>query len=287
MQQVALVTDSTAGLPPQLAEELGIITVPSSFAFAEERMLDGSLPWDSVYERMAASGVAPRSFGVAEAAFRTAFEAGLERFGAVFCLVTPFDVNPSFTTACAAMLAIQFDQPEARIKVANAGVGSAGLGALMISLAEMAVAGASTDDLVTALDELEPQCDSLFVPESVDWLERAGRLPAIEERLGAVEDGVPILRIGTRITGVALSPGTREAERQAVETVGKRAGGAALNVLVLHAHADGRAKDLADAVQHRWPVARIEIAELPATHGSNLGPGAVGIGVCPSARQGD
>ena len=157
----------------------------------------------------------------------------------------------------------------------------------MMSLAEMANAGVTTDDLVAALDELEPQCDSLFVLESVDWLDRAGRLPAIEERLGAVEDGVPILRIGTRITGVALSPGTRKAERQAVETVGKRAGGAALNVLVLHAHADGRAKDLADAVQHRWPVARIEIAELPATHGSNLGPGAVGIGVCPSARQGD
>ena len=287
MQQVALVTDSTAGLRPELAEELGIITVPASFAFADERALDGSLPWDSVYERMSAGGTAPRSFGVAEAAFREAFEAGLNRCNAVFCLVTPFDVNPSYTTACAAMLAIQFEKPGARIKVANAGVGSAGLGALMLSLAELAKAGASAEDLVAALDELEPQCDSLFVPENLDWLERAGRLPAIEERLGTTEDAVPILRIGTRITGVSLAADGQAAERKAVETAGKRAHGRALNVLVLHAHAEARAKVLADAVQHQWPVERIEVADLPATHGSTLGPGAVGIGVCPSTARGE
>ena len=287
MQQVALVTDSTAGLPPNLAEALGILTVPASFAFAEERVLDGAVPWDSVYQRMATTGTAPRSFGVAESAFRAAFETGIERHGAVFCLVTPFDVNPSFTTACAAMLAIQFDSPDARIKVVNAGVGSAGLGALLMTLAELAAAGASTDDLLAALDELEPRCDALFVPESVEWLDRAGRLAAIEERLGALEDGTPIVRVGTRITGVALAGDLAAAQRDAIAAVGKRAGAGPLNVLVLHAAAAARAKDLADSVQHQWPVARIELAELPATHGSQLGPGAIGIGVCPSTPRGD
>ena len=70
MPRVALVTDSTAGLPPAVAAELGIAVVPASFAFADERILDGAVSWDSVYERMAREGVAPRTFGVAEAGFR-------------------------------------------------------------------------------------------------------------------------------------------------------------------------------------------------------------------------
>ena len=191
MQRVAIVTDSTAGLSPAVAAELGISIVPASFAFAEERHLDGAVPWSGVYERMTADGVAPRTFGVAESGFRTAFESGLKRADAVLAIVSPFGVNPSFTTACAAMLAIQFDQPDAKIKVLNAGVGSAGLGALLMSLAACAKAGATVDALLAAIDDLEPRADSLFVPADLAWLARAGRLQMLEERLGPLDGRFP------------------------------------------------------------------------------------------------
>ncbi len=283
---VALVTDSTAGLSTVLAESLGISVVPASFAFSEERFLEGDGPASSVYERMASTGIAPRSFGAAEAGFRKSFEEGLRSCGSVLCLVTPFDVNPSFTTANAAMLAIQFDEPEARIKVANAGVGSAGLGALLISLAEYRNSGASIQDLLNELDELEPLCDSLFVPEHSDWLERSGRRAAIEERLGALDDGTVVVRLGTRVTGVTTAGQFEAGVASAVELAGKRAGDVPLNAVVLHANAPEAADRAAAAMRERWDVKRLEIGELPATHGAQLGPGTVGIGVCPARERG-
>jgi DegV family protein with EDD domain len=287
MQRVALVTDSTAGLAPSTANELGITVVPASFAFAEERTLDGTVPWESVYQRMAREKVAPRTFGVAESGFRDAFEAGLARFEAVFCLLAPFDVNPSFTTACAAMLAVQFDAPDARIKVANAGVGSAGLGALLISLAALVRDGAGVDDLVAAVDDLEPRCDSLFAAANPEWLERAGRLHLVEERLGPLDGGFPVIRLGTRITGVAIADDFEQALTLVADRVGSRAMGGPVNVQVLHADAAEAAEGLETRLRERYAVAKLEVGELPATHGAQLGPGTVGVGMCPAKEETD
>src|SRR6187455_2738717 len=68
MRHVALVTDSTAGLSAETATLLGVAVVPASFAFAEQRFLDGDS--SDVFARMESTGIAPRTFGVAESAFR-------------------------------------------------------------------------------------------------------------------------------------------------------------------------------------------------------------------------
>jgi len=284
MRHVALVTDSTAGLSAETATLLGVAIVPASFAFAEQRFLDGDS--SDVFARMDSTGIAPRTFGVAESAFREAFELSLRDAEAVLCVVTPFDVNPSFTTACAAMLAIQFDSPEAAIKVLNAGVGGAGLGALIVTLAELAKGGASLDGLLAAIDDLEPRCESLYVPGDPAWLERAGRLASIEERIGALDGRSPVLRLGTRITSVVAEETHEAAIEAAIERAGARSGGAGVNVSVVQGGASACAARVAEEVQRRWPVARLETSEMSPTHGSQLGPGSVGIGLCPVAGRG-
>jgi len=280
MQRVSIVSDTTAGLSPGVASELGLTLVAASYAFAESRHLDGEGP--DVYAQMTAQWSVPRTFGVAETAFREAFEYGLARTESVLCLVTPFEVNPSFTTACAAMLAIQFETPEARIKVANAGVGAAGLGALLLTLGQMAMGGAPMEALLEALEELEPQCDSLCLPETTEWLSRAGRLQLIEDRVGPLDQDLPIVRVGTRLTGVASVGAWSEGIARLLELVAARAGGGMLNACVLHAGSERAASELAARAREELPIARLEVSTFSPTHGAQLGPGAIGIGVCPT-----
>jgi len=286
MQPLALITDSTAGLSPHEAQQRGIRVAAASYALANERRIDGSEPWDAFYARMSESTEVPRTFGVTERAFIEAFEAGLEAAEGILCLVTPYDVNPSFTTAAAAGLSVQYDRPDAQIKVLNPGVGAAGLGALLLSLASGLSGGCSSDTLLAALEALEPQCDSLFVPADVRWIEQAGRLEMIEDRIGRIEDGGAVVRVGTRITGVERTTDRDEALGRAVELVGRRPGNVAMNVVLVHAAAEGDANRMAAAMRARWNVAELVIGELTATHGSQLGPGAIGIGVCPLFPEG-
>lgn len=280
MPALTLVTDSSADLPPELQEELGIIVVPGRCAFDEHSFADGELSSAEFYGRMRHERRPPRPFGAPEEAFRVAFEAALARSPQLVCLVMPFDVVPSFTTASAAMLSMD----GVDIKILNPGVASAGLCSLIVSLSAGVNAGWDRDALLAAVDELEPLCDALFVPNELEWLERTGRLPLIEDRIGQVGAGLPVVRVGTRITGVAREVTRERALKKAVETVGARAGERSLIVTIDHANAPDVAGQLAEMARRRWNVARLIVTDLSPTIGSQLGPGAIGVGVAPVAR---
>jgi DegV family protein with EDD domain len=282
MPKLVLITDSTADLPPEVAAEEGILVARASYAFDEHTFHDGDQDAAAFYGRMTAEGRAPRPFGTPESAFKVLYEGAFAGGESPVCIVAPFDVNPSFTTAIAAQLSLD----EADMKVVNAGVASAGLCSLLLALSAGVRRGWDRDQLLAAVETLGPQCDTLFVPAGVDWLEASGRLNLIEDRVGEVDDGVPVVRVGTRITGVALAASQEEGLREAVRRAGARAPeGKPVIVTIDHAAAPGLAEVAAGLAAKTWEVARTVITELSPTIGSQLGPGSVGIGVCPAGEE--
>lgn len=286
MAKVQLVTDTTTCLGGAAAGELRIAVARGSFAFADERVVDDELAWRAAYDRMRAGAGVPRTFAPAEAAFMEQFRRAAERGQAVLCLVTPFDVSPSFTTASAAMLTVQDEVPTARIKISNPGVGHAGLGALLATAADVALAGTDLDALLLRLEELGPRADALVVPETTRWLGAAGRLALVEERLGDLDGDWPVVRIGTRVTGVARASTHEEALEVAIRRVGERAGDSVLNGVVAHAGAPGLAEEAADRLRARYRMERLIVTELSMAIGAVVGPGAVAIGIAPAGAGG-
>ncbi|HMO53346.1 MAG TPA: DegV family protein [Tepidiformaceae bacterium] len=178
------------------------------------------------------------------------------------------------------MLAIQFDEPEARIKIVNPGVGSAGLASLLVTIANGGLGG--LEEALDAIERLEPLCDTIFAPADTCWLRTSGRLSMIEERIGQLESDVPVVRVGTRITGVARASEDNFAASLASAAV-RRAGPARhLNVTIAHAEAEERATKVEAAIREAASVASIETVPLLASIGAQLGPGAVGLGVAPA-----
>ncbi len=281
MASVRLVTDTTTCLGAETAQELGIGVARGSFAVGDERVADDSVAWRRAYERMRSDGWQPRWFAPPEAAFVELFRPAAMGGEETLCLVTPFDVSASFTTASAAMLTVQDEQPGARIKIANPGIGHAGLGALLIALAAGGTDG-PLGPLLEKLEALEPRCDALVVPEDGRWLEQSGRLAMVEEKLGPLDGDVPVLRIGTRVTGIARAATHEAALDLAVAQVGRRAGGALLYAVVAHAGAPGLAEEAADRLRAIYGVERLVVTELAIAIGAVVGPGAVAIGVAPA-----
>jgi DegV family protein with EDD domain len=286
VSQVQLATDSTTCLGAEAAAELGVAIARGSFAFEDQRSIDAEGAWRAAYERIRAEGRLPRAFAPSESTYLETFRGPTAAGQAVLCLVTPFDVSPSFTTASAAMLTVQDGTPGARIKIANPGVSHGGLGALLTTLAGRAAAGADLGALLEALEALEPCSDALVVPAETRWLAQSGRLAFVEEKLGELEDDVPVLRIGTRVTGVARGASHEAALAIAIARVGQRAGTGRLNAVVAHAGALGLAEEAADRVRRRYAVERLIVTDLSMAIGAVVGPGAVAVGVAPADTGG-
>lgn len=232
MGRLVLVTDSTADIPAGVASEHGILVAKARYAFHEHTYTDGDQDALALYGRMDGEQEAPAPFGTPEASFKELFTRVLEAGDSPVCIVSPFDVNPSFTTALAAMLSID----DVDMKVLNAGVASAGLCSLLVALSHGVTSGWTREQLLDAVDDLGPQCDSLFVPRNVDWLERSGRLGLVEEKTGELEGAIPIVRVGTRITGVAQADNHAAAISEAAKRAGARLAGGT-NVIATISHA--------------------------------------------------
>lgn len=283
-QPVAIVTDSSCGLPADVLGRLGIMAAAGTVAFERDTLSERQLDATEFYERMRHEVACPRPFGVPEEAWREAFRCAREVASSVLCLVAPFDVLPSYTTAGAAISAISA-MDAGDVKLVNPGIASAGLGGLLLSLAPLAHAGAAMDELLDAIDLMESGCDVLVVPREVCWLERSGKLALIEERLGPLAGRSPVIRVSTRFTGVAACDGLREAVEEAIARVGQRADPYEVNVVVTHAANPEMAAWTAEKMTERWKPANIVIGELGPTIGSQLGPGAIGIGVAPAKLE--
>lgn len=274
MRPTTLVTDSTADLP----EGSGIFVVPAHVAFSDKNFSDAEISPAEFYRRLRSSDETPYLSCPSEDEYRAAFEKSLTDGSSALCLVTPFDMIPSFTSANAAAVTLR----PANIKIVNPGVPSAGLGALLLSLQEGVKAGWELPRLIDAVDELAPASDSMFVPAGLDWLERNGRLKLIEERLGELDDDLIVVRAGTRLTGVAAAGSREEVHRCLLTEVGRRAGGNhPLVVCVDHAQNPEDAALVADQARRQWDVVRLEVTELSPTFGAQFGPGAIGVGVAP------
>jgi DegV family protein with EDD domain len=274
MRPTALVTDSTADLP----EGSGPVVVPAHVAFSDRNFSDAEITAAEYYRRLRSSDDAPYLSCPSEDEYRAAFEKALTEGGSVLCLVTPFDMIPSFTSANAAAVTLR---PET-IKIVNPGVASVGLGALLISLQEGVKAGWELTRLIDTLDDLAPASDSMFVPAGLDWLDRTGRLKVIEERLGDLGDDLIVVRAGTRLTGIAAAGSRPEIHDRLLTEVARRAGGdRPMVVCVDHAQNPEDAVLIAGQARERWNVVRLEISELSPTFGAQFGPGAVGVGVAP------
>ena len=76
---ICVVTDSTADIPQELVEELGITVVPLSVTIAGETFVDGSITMAEFFRRMNARRELPTTSQPSVGAFVEAFEAGLSR----------------------------------------------------------------------------------------------------------------------------------------------------------------------------------------------------------------
>ncbi len=111
--------------------------------------------------------------------------------------------------------------------------------------------------------------------------------PTLERTLSALcpADGPMAILDPCAGEGVALAEAHESALAKAVDLSGTRvAEGTPLNVTIVHAEAHARAEQVEGMMRERWKVARLFITPLSMTIGSQVGPGAIGIGVAPAVE---
>ncbi len=281
---VALVTDSTAMLPPELADRRGIVVVPLQVilgARSYREGVDAAATPDTVADALRVWTPVSTSRPT-PAEFLEVYEGARNR-GADEVLSIHLSGEMSGTFDSAQLAARQAPLP---VRVVDSRQLGAATGYAVLTAADVLDAGGSVDEAADAARARADATTSLFYVDTLEYLRRGGRIGAAAALLGSALSVKPLLeivdgRIGTRekvrTTGRALS----RLEELAVAA----ASDDPVDVTVAHLANPDRAEGLAASLRMRLEAnledRSPEVGEVGAVIGAHVGPGMVAVVVSP------
>ncbi len=279
MGQVRIVTDSTADLPPELAAELGISIVPLQVAFGSETYRDGiDLTPGQFYERLASSSVLPRSSQPSVGAFEEEYDRLCRETDSIVSIHISSSLSGTFNSA---LLARDRFRNRANIEVIDSRLVSMGLGLAAIECARLARQGADLKTVAQHAARVLPNIHVHFIVDTLEYLQRGGRIGRAQAFLGSLLNVKPVLKI-------------EEGEVRPVEKVRTRAKAVERLVEFVELFSDTSGiKDLCilysttpDDVEHILsriapivPRERTLVSQVGPVVGTHVGPGVLGIAV--------
>jgi DegV family protein with EDD domain len=283
---IRVVTDSTSYIPPELARQHQIAVVPLKVLFGTEVYDEiTGLSNADFYRRLASTTDFPTTSQPAAGEFNQAYQNILQQDPTGQILVLTISAKLSGTYNSAVIAAGQL--PEASITVFDTLSAAMGLGLMAITASELATAGQNLDQILTRLEQMRRDTSIFLVVDTLEYLKRGGRIGTAAAFLGTLLNTKPILAI---VEG-KLQPLDRvRTKKKALERLfsalkSKLADPQQpVQAGIMHIAAQAELESLAALMKEYFNITRLYTSELGPVIGAHLGPGALGVGICPEPQ---
>jgi len=280
---VAIVTDSTASLPPELAVERGIVVVPLQVvigATVYDEGADGATPElvaAALKEWRPVSTSRPGPAMLLEVYEQAAREGATE----IVSVHLSGDMSGTFESA-------QLAARDASVRVIPVDSRQVGVatGYAALAAADVVAAGGSADEAAQAARDRAAASSSLFYVDTLEYLRRGGRIGAAAALLGGALAVKPLLQIEDgKVASLERVRTSTRALARLEELAVQRAGDAPVDVCVAHLANPDRAgqltENLATRLEANLEGREVWCGELGAVLGAHVGPGMIAVCVAP------
>jgi DegV family protein with EDD domain len=276
---VAVVTDSTAYLPAQTVERLGVRVVPlqvviGGTSYAEGRDIDSRQVAEALraYTPVSTSRPSPQEL---LDAYVAAADAGADAIVSLH-----ISAAMSGTYESAVLAARESPVPT---EVVDSRSLAMGLGFLVLQAARGAAAGLLTSEIAEAARRRAACTRGYFYVATLEHLRRGGRISGAAALLGSALSIKPLLRLDDgHIEPMEKVRTASRALARLAELAAAAAGDGPVELAVHHLDAPERALALAERLQQTVPqAAEVLVSEVGAVIGAHVGPGMVAAVVAP------
>jgi len=274
--RVAVVTDSTAYLPPDLVQKHALHVIPQILNWEGRSMIDGvDIRPSEFYERLKTAQEMPTTSQPSAGQFFEFFSQVAETAESIVGIFISEHLSGTLTSARAAVEMMK----GCPVEIVDSRSTSMGLGFIALAAARAAQEGLSITEVVRVARKMVPGMRVLFVVDTLEFLHRGGRIGGAQRLLGSALSIKPVLHLKDGRIEPLQSVRTKRKAIEAMlahaqsETQGKRV----LHAAVLDASAPEEARAVQDEVVKRLHPEELVRAELSPVIGTHTGPGMVGI----------
>ncbi|PUA40394.1 DegV family protein [Paenibacillus elgii] len=282
MSQVRIVTDSTADIPADLRERLGIEVVPLKVLFGSEAFRDGvDMGPEQFYDKLASSGIFPTTSQPSPADFIQVYER-LADEGADSIISIHLSSQLSGTYQSALVSKSMIDE-KADIEVVDSRSASCGIGMLVVAAAEAAKQGKSKSEILERIASLRQNIGLYFLVDTLEYLHKGGRIGKAAALFGSLLNIKPILSVND--DGVVYSVdkvrGQKKAMNRIVELMQKDFAGKPIDLIMAYTTGRETAEEFFSLLKQHFDVKSVQYTHIGPVIGAHVGPGTVAAFAIP------
>lgn len=274
MTPVRIVTDSAGDLSPELAAAHGVTVVPLSIRFGADEFVDGvDLSIGEFWSKCASINRLPETSAPSPGAFQEAFtRAADDGADGVVCLTLSSELSGTCQSARTGALSVADRIP---VTVVDTRSVTMGQGLAVISAAELAASGAGLDEVVAHAESLVSRTKVYGVVDTLDHLERGGRIGSARALLGSLLSIKPVVQL---LDGIVAEESKQRTRTRSLRYLADklRSAGPYERIAV----SDGAASDLQEFIDQlgdipsKHPLVVVPLGPVVGTH---TGPGTIGV----------
>ena len=282
---VAVVTDSTTYLPPELIQSRGIEQVSLYVGWAGDHRPEQEYDLDEFYARLRDSDELPSTSQPSVGDFLARYEPLAEAGRDIVSIHIASGLSGTYESAREAARVIEDKGHRGRVEVVDGQTGAGGLGCMVLGAAEAAAQGQTLEQVAAAARRTREGLEMWFCLDTLEYLRRGGRIGAAQALVGSALKIKPILTFGSEIVPVGRVRTKKRALERMVAYLHELHERGASGWIVQHAQLPGDAAALVAEGEAIFGSEPIFCTQVGAVLGAHLGSGFLvgGIGCAPPA----
>jgi DegV family protein with EDD domain len=277
MSRIAIVTDSTSDIPVDLVKKNSITSVPLSVIFKDATYLDDGkeITIEDFYKKLKTAEDLPTTTQPTPRDFVETYKSLLQDHDSIISIHISKKMSGTINSA---ELAKQ-QMPDADINIFDSELVHMPLGFMVLQAAKLAGEGRSKDEILEALREFKQKIKVLFVPSTLEYLKKGGRIGKAKGLIASLLEIKPILTINAG--EVSQFKTTRRWNQAKIELVNSMEPMISepknLTVSIGDSDAKEDAEEMAARIKERFGPKEMIRVNIGAVVGTHLGPGGIGI----------
>jgi DegV family protein with EDD domain len=281
MGRIAFVTDSTAGLPPDQVEKYRVSVVPLQVVFGTESFRDGiDLTQREFFDRLKSARVLPTTSQPSVTDFEEAYQKLVDDPEVDSIISVHISSRlPSGTYSSAVQAAERVASGRnKKVTVIDSWSAYMGEGLMIINGARAAEQGASHADVVKLIEEMRPRVKILLLVDTLEYLQRGGRIGGAQALVGGLLNIKPILHVlEGKVEPLERVRTRRKAMERLIELGADFVDGKPVQIAVGHAEVPEDARALTEMARQKMNVVEEFTSDLGPVISTHTGPGVLGF----------
>lgn len=286
MNRTVIVTDSTSDIPPALAEQYGIEVVPLTLMFGEEAFRDNvDLTPEQFYERLPRSPQLPTTSQPSPVEYMNVYRRIQEQYPGSPILSFHISSGLSGTYQSAVLAKSMLEEDGKAITVVDSLSASYGFGFMVVEAARLAQQGQEPAAILEQVERLRQSRKLYFLVDTLEYLQKGGRIGKASAILGTLLNIKPILSIDAEgiIYAVEKVRGRKKAVARMIELFKADLPGVNnINVAVGHTAEPASGEEFLRELAGHFTLKEKVLTNVGPVVGSHVGNGTLAVFIWPA-----